>query len=130
MGMICLWYGYDMGMYMGVSMGMCVYMGFVWGIVPLLNEFYPSHPPYSYLPGLCAFRQGMYKQAYEGLSGVCGGRVREFLAQGPSRQVQWPYTNMHIHTICHYHTRRHHTPYYTHQHHPVNLYRPHTPRTD
>ena len=47
-----------------------------------------TNPCFCVSVGLCAFRQGMYKQAYEGLSGVCGGRVREFLAQGPSRQVR------------------------------------------
>lgn len=35
--------------------------------------------------GLAAFRQGLIQKAYECLSGVCSGRVRELLAQGTGR---------------------------------------------
>lgn len=35
--------------------------------------------------GLCAFRLGMFKQAHESLSAICGSRAKEFLAQGATR---------------------------------------------
>lgn len=35
--------------------------------------------------GLCAFRLGLFKQAHDCLSGICGSRAKEFLAQGAMR---------------------------------------------
>lgn len=37
--------------------------------------------------GLCAFRLGMFKQAHECFSGICGNRAKEFLAQGSLRSM-------------------------------------------